>query len=124
MAKFEVHTETSKNGHKWTEVSSNVWKDETSGLIWYDIINGTFTWQEALDLVKSDELKLPKASDFMVMVEHDGMEFLPNLETNYFWSSSPAPDLSDSAYVFNGDVGYIYYYYSRFDSNSIRCVKR
>ena len=81
--KFRKHTEISKNGHKWTEVSSNVWKDETSGLIWYDKIDDKFTWRQAMDLVKDDELQLPKASDFMVMVEHNGMEFLPNLKYNF-----------------------------------------
>lgn len=101
--------------------SSKTWTDSTR-LIWYPALEGVYTYNEALAKAKELGLRLPTKEEFE-RAEAEGIRSkFDDFKGKAFWSSSPHPDYSSSAYVFSGDDGRILSdlrdYYS-----AVRCVK-
>lgn len=98
------------------------WKDLTSGLKWFDKEDKNYTHDQAMELFKSPEKRLPTIEEFEEAEEHGFREVLPNIDY-WFWSASLNPNDSEVARDFNGVNGSTYYY-SRSLFSAVRCVGR
>ena len=124
------------------------WRDP-SGMIWGDIAKNAdgsirhMDQYQATEYCQSLGAQLPSREDFVRLREYMGArsgtyegyspQVIPNLTrneggrtySNYFWSSSVPPDVSDYGYHFHGrdgDIGYAARYYD--DDGAVRCAAR
>lgn len=101
------------------EEGKEVWKDLTSGLIWKDIEDQKYTYDEALEIFKNS---LPAKEEFEIAEKHGIREVLPNM-CDWFWSSSVNANNTDFARYFNGYNGYIFNG-NRDDKDAVLCCSR
>jgi hypothetical protein len=123
----ERKTVKTSDGFEWTEVKPGYWKDESTGLVWGPKLNGEYTFKDAQkEALRINELDLkwsvPTKKEWMQAEIHDVREVLPDIKY-WFWSSSPYPNYSDSAYLFNGNLGSVGYDF-RYYTYSVRAVGR
>ena len=101
---------------------SNIWADST-GLIWYPAIEGTYNFDQANLKAKELGLRLPTIEEFRQAEKEGIRKKFSDFQDKYFWSSSVSSDYRDFAWFFYGSVGYTYDYYRSYVV-SVRCVGR
>lgn len=111
---------TTSKGYDFVMLGHNIWKDVTSGITWYDMESKKYTYDDA---VKTFGTKLPTKEDFVAAEDHGFREILPNMKSNWFWSSSAYPYFTDFACGFDGACGGIYNDF-RNVFGSVRCIAR
>ena len=127
MIKLEPNTLVqSASGHEWKFIEyydgdKEKWMDVQTGLIWYDVEDGTINHHKAIELFNADDKRLPTKEEWLEAEKHEIRFVLPNFSNGWFWSSSAHPDYSSVAYVFFGRNGYIGYDY-RDNYVSVRCI--
>ncbi len=95
------------------------------GVIWSDRI-GKASQPAAVKACQNLGGILPEQSDFVRGEDHGFREVLPNMEGNYFWSSTLDPNYPDTAYGMRGDVGDAGWSipFNFYGGASFRCIKR
>src|ERR1035437_8937640 len=82
----------SKTGHEFELLErtngKDVWKDLTSGLVWFDMEKEKYTHNEAVEKFKD---RLPTIEEFAEAEKHGFRDILPNIEDRWFWSASLYP---------------------------------
>jgi len=108
---------------------SEIWKDEKSGLIWGDKLPKNMNHVDAknactgLPNFDGKSWRLPTKEEFESANTNGIRSALPNM--NYtFWSSSVHAFYPNSAWLFNGYSGDLYYYNRHYSGGSVRCVAR
>lgn len=115
---FEIGTQVkTRKGFIFLKVGEDIWKDETSGLIWLPQEAGKYTYDDLLEL-QNESKRLPTKQEFEEAEKH-GIKQIIDMENNWFWSISYDLDFPYYPYNFNGDFDDEYQLYY----GSIICVK-
>jgi hypothetical protein len=124
-------TATTSKGFKFTllkrdESGKELWKDETSGLIWFDKENKNYNHRDAMKEFNSESKRLPTIEEFKEAEKHGFREVLPNINNYWFWSASVNPSFVYSAFVFFGGICGDIVIGVRYDNyiNAVLCVGR
>ena len=119
----------SQDGHE-------IWKDETSGILWSDRISKRIRRLGAEKLcsekiagenfVEKEHLnELPGLDDFLLAEKHGMREVLPNIQDSYYWIRSSVPDAPNIGHVFSGNLGKpILIVYRSINFENVRCISR
>lgn len=83
------------------EILKEAWKDLTTGIIWFDREDKTYTHYEAVEKFGN---KIPTIEEWEVAEDHGARDILPNM-AHWFWSASLSPPPS-YAYGARGLYGY------------------
>jgi hypothetical protein len=111
------------------------WLDETSGLVWGDVLSERIRRRAAAGLCakKTEEnsygathlSRLPTLQDFADAEAHGFREVLPAMKDHFFWIDSRVPGAANIGHMFNGNLGKPeIVVYRSINFETIRCVGR
>ena len=109
------------------QAGKEVWKDNQTGIIWFDREVQQMTWQVAANYCASHQLKLPSLEDFHIAHKENFEDVLPNFISRFFgdyWTESNTSGFPYEKIAFRVPIG-VGFVYSLPDSvNFVRCVGR
>ena len=114
--------------------SGNIVTDSTTGLQWQDdAVGSTMTWQSAIDYCEAlvldsyDDWRLPNKNELITIIDYDVSNpaidnHFQNTISNYYWSSTTHASNTSYAWFVYFNFGGTYYY-SKYGSYYVRCVR-
>jgi hypothetical protein len=117
------------------------WKDKKSGKTWFDEMSKEINQYDSVTTCNDKGQSLPTGwparlngkngfpnydSDFVAAEKHGIREVFKDMKDRWFWSSSVRPNVTNRAYDFDGDSGFVDYGFRGYhiSSDSARCVSR
>jgi hypothetical protein len=126
-------------GSEWKLVTraesgnKEVWRDESTGLLWSDNLDTVYSKPHASDVCTSSKSlsargnlteptwSLPSRLQYLIAENHGVREILPNIARRFFWTSSFETDYGYGGWVFlSSDARF--YYYPLYEAFYVRCV--